>query len=184
MHIIETPLPGVIIIEPKVFGDARGFFMETYNAERYRDAGVKEEFVQDNLSQSRKNILRGLHFQKPMEQGKLVQVLSGEVYDVAIDIRYGSPTFGQWEAVVLNSENKKQFYIPPGFAHGFVVTSEQALFMYKCTDFYNPAGECTIAWDDPELGIPWPVQSPILSSKDSVGCYLKDLSQSELPAYV
>jgi dTDP-4-dehydrorhamnose 3,5-epimerase len=183
MDVTKTALPGVIIIQPKVYGDARGYFMETYSSDRYKEAGITETFVQDNLSQSQQGILRGLHFQKPMEQGKLVQVLVGEVFDVAVDIRYGSATFGQWEAVVLNAENKKQFYVPPGFAHGFVVTSREALFMYKCTDLYNPAGECSIAWNDPDLDIPWPVDSPLLSEKDKNGRLLKDLNKSELPAY-
>lgn len=183
MDIVNTAIPEVKIIQPKVFGDTRGFFMETYSKASYKEAGIEEDFVQDNLSLSRKSILRGLHFQKPMEQGKLVQVLTGEVYDVAVDIRYGSPSFGQWVAVTLSSENKKQFYVPPGFAHGFVVTSEEALFVYKCTDFYNPSGECSIAWNDPDLNIPWPVDSPLLSAKDEQGCLLKDLSESELPVY-
>jgi dTDP-4-dehydrorhamnose 3,5-epimerase len=183
MNIVTTKIPGVIIIEPKVFGDERGFFLETYNAERYRSAGIKENFVQDNLSFSRKGILRGLHYQKPMTQGKLVQVLQGEVYDVAVDIRFGSPTFGQWEAVILSAQNKRQFYLPAGFAHGFVVTSEVALFSYKCTDAYNPEGEYSIAWDDPDLNIPWPISNPQLSEKDKQGRYLKDMTEKELPAY-
>lgn len=183
MDIIDTAIPGVTIIEPAVFGDERGFFMETYHIDRYKEAGIAETFVQDNLSLSRQGILRGLHFQKPMEQGKLVQVLVGEVYDVAVDIRCGSPHFGRWVAATLNAENKKQLYIPAGFAHGFVVTSEQALFMYKCTDLYNPAGECTIAWDDPDLDIPWPCDAPLLSEKDRQGRLLKHLTEAELPAY-
>ena len=183
MDIFETKIPGVVVITPKVFGDDRGFFLETYNEQHYRDAGIAETFVQDNLSFSRKGILRGLHYQKPMSQGKLVQVLEGEVYDVAVDIRFGSPTFGQWEAVTLSAENKKQFFVPPGFAHGFVVTSEVALFSYKCTDFYNPSGEYSIAWNDPELNIPWPVDNPQLSEKDLKGRLLKDMTEAELPAY-
>lgn len=183
MNVIETTIPGVLIIEPKVFGDERGFFMETFNSERYIDAGIPQTFVQDNLSYSRRGILRGLHFQKPMEQGKLVQVLQGEVYDVAVDIRSGSPTFGQWEAATLSADNKRQLYVPPGFAHGFVVTSGTALFSYKCTDLYNPSGETTIAWNDPDLNIPWPVSSPELSEKDSNGIFLKDLPAEKLPSY-
>ena len=183
MNIIKTKIPGLLIIEPKVFGDERGFFLETYNAQRYQELGIKETFVQDNLSFSCKGILRGLHFQKPMEQGKLVQVQQGEVYDVAVDIRVGSPTFGKWEAVVLSEQNKRQFYVPPGFAHGFVVTSATALFSYKCTDFYNPAGEVSIAWNDPQLAIPWPIDSPKLSEKDSHACLLKDIPRENLPSY-
>lgn len=183
MNVIETSIPGVLIIEPKVFGDERGFFMETFNSERYIQAGISETFVQDNLSYSRRGILRGLHVQKPMEQGKLVQVLAGEVYDVAVDIRSGSPTFGQWEAITLSADNKRQFYVPPGFAHGFVVTSDTALFSYKCTELYNPAGESTIAWDDPDLNIPWPVATPELSEKDQNGIRLKDMPTAKLPSY-
>jgi dTDP-4-dehydrorhamnose 3,5-epimerase len=183
MNVIETSIPGLLIIEPKIFGDERGFFLETYNEARYKDAGIKETFVQDNLSFSSKGILRGLHYQKPMEQGKLVQVIAGEVYDVAVDVRAGSPTFGHWEAAILSAENKKQFYVPPGFAHGFVVTSETALFSYKCTDLYNPSGERTIAWDDAELNISWPVESPQLSDKDRNGSRLSDMSADDLPAY-
>lgn len=171
------------MLEPKVFGDERGYFLESYNKNRYQEVGITEEFVQDNLSFSRRGILRGLHYQKPMMQGKLVQVIEGAVYDVAVDIRYGSPTFGQWEAAVLSAENKRQLYVPAGFAHGFVVTSEVALFSYKCTDFYNPTGEYSIAWNDPDLGINWPVEKPILSEKDSTGKRLKDLTEQELPVY-
>ncbi|MFA7553084.1 MAG: dTDP-4-dehydrorhamnose 3,5-epimerase [Spongiibacteraceae bacterium] len=183
MNVIETKIPGLKIIEPKVFGDERGFFLETYNAQRYKEAGIKENFVQDNVSFSSKGILRGLHYQKPMEQGKLVQVLQGEVYDVAVDVRHGSPTFGDWEAVILSDQNKRQFYVPPGFAHGFVVTSEVALFVYKCTDLYNPAGEISIAWNDPDLDIPWPIDTPQLSDKDKAGIRLKHLSEAQLPSY-
>lgn len=183
MNVIETKIPGLIILEPKVFGDDRGFFMETYNRQRYLEVGITEDFVQDNLSFSRKGILRGLHYQKPMAQGKLVQVIEGAVYDVAVDIRTGSPTFGQWEAVELSAENKRQIYVPAGFAHGFVVISEVALFSYKCTDFYNPEGEYSIAWNDPELNIPWPVDHPQLSEKDSQGVLLKDMPRDNLPVY-
>tara|TARA_B110000902_G_scaffold25767_1_gene28110 strand:- start:672 stop:1226 length:555 start_codon:yes stop_codon:yes gene_type:complete len=183
MNVIKTEIPDLIIFEPAVFGDDRGYFLETYNADRYKEAGISENFVQDNLSFSRKGILRGLHYQTPMEQGKLVQVIEGEVYDVAVDIRVGSPTFGAWQSVVLSGLNKRQFYVPPGFAHGFVVTSETALFSYKCTDFYNPAGERSIAWNDPELGIDWPVTDPLVSEKDQRAVLLKDLQKQELPSY-
>ena len=183
MNVIETKIPGLVVLEPKVFGDDRGFFLETYNKDRYIDAGINEEFVQDNLSYSRKGILRGLHYQKPMEQGKLVQVLLGEVYDVAVDVRVGSPTFGDWFGLSLSESNKRQFYVPPGFAHGFVVTSDAALFSYKCTDLYNPEGERSIAWNDPDLGIEWPVEAPQLSAKDTVGGRLRDFADKDLPVY-
>ena len=183
MNIKETTIPGLVIIEPAVFGDDRGFFLETYNVERYQKAGINEIFVQDNLSFSKKGTLRGLHFQIPMQQGKLVQVIQGEVYDVGVDIRVGSPTFGQWEAVTLSGENKRQFYVPPGFAHGFVVISETALFSYKCTDLYNPDGEYSLSWDDPDLNIPWPERAPQLSTKDQQGRKLKDFTEQELPHY-
>ena len=183
MKVIETSIDGLLIIEPVVYGDNRGFFLETYNAARYREMGIVAEFVQDNLSRSRRGVLRGLHFQKPMEQGKLVQVLEGVVYDVAVDVRCGSPTFGKWEAVELSENNKRQFYIPPGFAHGFLVLSESALFNYKCTDFYNPQGECSIAWNDPLLSIPWPEDVPELSEKDMKGRNLMAFSDEELPVY-
>ncbi|MBL8443853.1 MAG: dTDP-4-dehydrorhamnose 3,5-epimerase [Zoogloeaceae bacterium] len=183
MQIIPSRLAGALIIEPRVFGDARGFFMETWNAARYAEAGITAEFVQDNLSFSRRGVLRGLHFQKPNPQGKLVYVLAGEVFDVAVDIRVGSPTFGQWESVVLSSENRRQFYVPPGFAHGFCVTSETALFAYKCTDLYNPAAEGSVLWNDPDLAIPWPVSAPELSAKDKVGVRLKDFSRDRLPLF-
>lgn len=183
MQIIPSRLAGALIIEPRVFGDARGFFMETWNAARYAEAGIALDFVQDNLSFSRRGVLRGLHFQKPNPQGKLVYVLAGEVFDVAVDIRVGSPTFGQWESVVLSSENRRQFYVPPGFAHGFCVTSETALFAYKCTDLYNPAAEGSVLWDDPDLAIPWPVSDPELSAKDKVGVRLKDFPRDRLPLF-
>ena len=184
MKVIETRLPGVLIIEPKVFGDERGFFMESWHQARYEVAGIVEPFVQDNLSFSRRGVLRGLHFQNPKPQGKLVSVLQGEVFDVAVDIRAGSPTFGQWEAVLLSAENKRQFYVPPGFAHGFCVTSETALFAYKCTDLYEPAAEGCVRWDDPALGIPWPVAAPTVSAKDAAGMALADYPRDQLPQYV
>jgi len=183
MQIHETALPGVLIIEPKVFGDQRGFFMETWNQGGYAAAGLPETFVQDNLSRSRKGVLRGLHFQKPNPQGKLVYVLQGEVFDVAVDIRLGSPTFGQWASAVLSADNKRQFYIPPGFAHGFCVTSDTALFAYKCNDKYNPQAEGSVLWNDPDLGIPWPISDPELSGKDAQGTRLADIQMSRLPHY-
>jgi dTDP-4-dehydrorhamnose 3,5-epimerase len=180
MNVISCPLPGLLIFEPKVFGDARGFFMETWNLRRYQEAGLNANFVQDNLSFSRRGILRGLHFQNPNPQGKLLQVLQGEVFDVAVDIRRGSPTFGKWHGLVLSAENKRQFYVPPGFAHGFLVLSETALFNYKCTNFYAPKDEMAIRWDDPDVGIEWPVREPTLSEKDAKGLRLKDVPAEKL----
>ena len=183
MNVIETKLPGMMIIEPRVFGDARGYFMESFQAERYAEAGIAGPFVQDNLSFSRQGILRGLHVQNPRPQGKLVQVLQGEVFDVAVDIRVGSPTFGLWEGVVLSAENARQLYVPPGFAHGFVVTSETALFAYKCTDYYLPQSELSIIWDDPDIGIRWPLNDPQLSVKDAAGVRLASVALERLPKY-
>jgi dTDP-4-dehydrorhamnose 3,5-epimerase len=184
LKIIETKIPGAIILEPKVFGDERGFFMETWNQARYEEAGLLARFVQDNLSFSQRGVLRGLHFQNPDQQGKLVQVLQGEVFDVAVDIRVGSPTFGEWEAVLLSSENKRQFYVPEGCAHGFLVTGEQALFSYKCTAKYNPSAEGYVLWNDPEIGIEWPTEaSPTLSGKDQAAPPLSEVSAELLPQY-
>lgn len=183
MHITETSLPGVRLIEPKVFGDERGFFTEIWNQARYAEIGITEQFVQDNLSFSRRGVLRGLHFQNPNAQGKLVYVLQGEVFDVAVDIRLGSPTFGKTAVAMLSSENKRQFYIPPGFAHGFCVTSETALFAYKCTELYDPKCEGSILWNDPALGIQWPVDSPDLSLKDRSALTLAEFPRDRLPVY-
>jgi len=180
MNLIQCRLPGLLIIEPKVFGDARGFFMETWNQQRYRQAGLDATFVQDNLSFSRRGALRGLHFQNPAPQGKLLSVLEGEVFDVAVDLRRGSPTFGKWEATVLSSQNKRQFFVPAGFAHGFLVLSEEAMFYYKCTEFYSPKDEMTIRWDDPEIGIEWPDKKPILSEKDARGLRLREVPKERL----
>jgi len=183
LRIIYTEIPGVLIIEPKVFGDQRGFFMETWNQVSYAAVGITATFVQDNLSFSRKGVLRGLHFQKPDTQGKLVYVLQGEVFDVAVDIRHGSPTFGKSVNVTLSADNKRQLYIPPGFAHGFCVTSETALFAYKCTEKYNPQAEATILWNDPSLNIQWPIMNPEISEKDARGIKLADFSKDKLPCY-
>jgi dTDP-4-dehydrorhamnose 3,5-epimerase len=183
MNVTETALPGVLLVEPTVFGDARGFFMESYSARRYAGAGIPAPFVQDNLSLSTRGVLRGLHFQHPHGQGKLVHVLLGEVFDVAVDVRLGSPTFGKWVGEYLSSENKRQLYIPPGFAHGFLVTSDEALFAYKCTEYYDPAVERTIRWDDPRIGIAWPTESPILSDKDRGASLLGALAQDSLPRH-
>ena len=178
MRVIRTKLNDCVIIEPKVFGDERGFFLETFQADRYADlAGITLNFVQDNHSRSSKGVLRGLHFQKNKPQGKLVRVVKGEVYDVAVDIRQGSPTFGQWEAVILSEENKKQFWVPPGFAHGFLVLSDTTDFEYKCTDYYDPLDEGSILWNDPELKIPWPIDNPNLSAKDESAQTLSVLSR-------
>jgi len=184
MKIKQTNLEGVLLIEPKVFGDARGFFLETYNKERYMDAGFPDvEFVQDNHSRSSKGVLRGLHFQGNHPQGKLVQVATGSVFDVAVDIRIGSPTFGQWYGCVLSEENHHQLWVPPKFAHGFCVLSDTADFVYKCTDYYNPSDEGGVLWSDPEIGIDWPIETPLLSEKDKVYEYLSHMSESSLPSY-
>jgi dTDP-4-dehydrorhamnose 3,5-epimerase len=183
MNRIDTNLEGVWIFEPKVFGDARGFFMETWNQARYAEAGLDVNFVQDNVSRSSQGVLRGLHFQNPNGQGKLVQILEGEVVDVAVDIRVGSPTFGQSAAVILSDTNFRQFYIPPGFAHGFCVLSETAIFAYKCTDFYNPSTEGGVLWNDPDLDIRWTIENPLLSEKDKANPRLKDIPPDKLPRY-
>ena len=180
MKVLTCDISGLLIIEPKVFGDARGFFLETWNLLRYREAGIGEDFVQDNVSFSRRGILRGLHFQNPNPQGKLLQVLQGEVFDVAVDIRRSSRTFGKWHGLVLNAENKRQFYVPPGFAHGFAVLSETALFHYKCTEFYSPADETAIRWDDPDIVIEWPLNEPLLSERDAKGLRLRDVPPERL----
>jgi dTDP-4-dehydrorhamnose 3,5-epimerase len=183
MKITQTKLPGVLVIEPDVFGDARGFFLETFSSKRYVEAGLKLPFVQDNVSFSTKGILRGLHFQNPNAQGKLVQALSGEVFDVAVDIRVGSPSFGQWFGEKLSAENHKQMYVPPGFAHGFCVLSDTALFSYKCTDYYSQAAEGGIIWNDPDIGIAWPVREPQLSKKDAACTPLRNIPKEGLPKY-
>jgi dTDP-4-dehydrorhamnose 3,5-epimerase len=168
MKVLKTNLSGCVIIEPDVFTDDRGFFLESFQANRYCElAGITMPFVQDNHSCSSKDVLRGLHFQKTRPQGKLVRVVRGEVFDVALDIRKDSPTFGHWEAITLSSDNKKQFWVPPGLAHGFLVLSETAEFEYKCTDYYDPSDEGVIAWNDPSLDIPWPTMNPVTSKKDS-----------------
>ena len=178
MNVIKTKLEGCVIIEPKVFGDERGFFLETFQSERYADlAGITLPFVQDNHSRSSKGVLRGLHFQKTKPQGKLVRVVRGAVFDVAVDLRKSSKTFGQWEGVELSEENKKQFWIPPGYAHGFVVLSETVDFEYKCTDYYDSSDEGSILWSDPALDISWPVDNPILSDKDASAKRLADLKR-------
>ncbi|MGA1865419.1 MAG: dTDP-4-dehydrorhamnose 3,5-epimerase [bacterium] len=176
--IPSEKLPGVIIIEPEIFEDSRGFFMEVYHHEKYRHAGIKEHFVQDNRAGSKKNTIRGLHYQIENAQGKLVLVLAGKIYDVAVDIRRNSPTFGKWLGMILSDENKTSLYIPPGFAHGYCVLSDKAEVLYKCTDLYAPQYERCIRWDDPALAIEWPVKEPILSGKDKNAPYLKDADLS------
>lgn len=183
MNVIPTDLDGVIIIEPEVFGDQRGFFFESYHHHRYAEAGIEDAFVQDNISFSLRNTLRGLHYQYPRAQAKLVQVLKGKIFDVIVDIRYGSPTFGRWTGAVLSFENKRQLYVPAGFAHGFCVLSETALFHYKCSDVYTPENEGGIYWDDPQLGIDWPLRSPTLSDRDQKLQRLCDVNPRYLPAY-
>jgi dTDP-4-dehydrorhamnose 3,5-epimerase len=177
MEFLPTTIPDVIVIQPKVFGDERGFFMETYQSQRFAAAGIPTNFVQDNHSRSRQGTLRGLHYQTKQTQGKLFRVIVGEVYDVAVDIRRSSPTYGKWFGVVLSAENKKQVWVPAGFAHGFYVMSEFAEVTYKTTDFYAPQWERSILWSDPALGITWPIpvgQAPLLSSKDEQGKLLAD----------
>ncbi|MFP5595097.1 dTDP-4-dehydrorhamnose 3,5-epimerase [Kluyvera sp. 142486] len=176
MKVIDTIIQDVKIIEPKVFGDERGFFLETYEKKRYQEMlNIDLDFVQDNHSRSAKNVLRGLHFQKEKPQGKLVRVVSGTVFDVAVDIRPESPTFGKWVGVLLSSENKSQLWIPPGLAHGFCVISDTADFEYKCTDYYYPEYEGCLSWNDPSVGITWPIDKPQLSAKDLNGCSLMNL---------
>jgi dTDP-4-dehydrorhamnose 3,5-epimerase len=182
MNITRAAIPDLLIIEPKVFGDSRGFFMELYQAERYPEAGISHRFVQDNLSRSVKGTLRGLHLQNPNPQGKLVTVLRGSVLDVAVDLRVDSPTFGRHVAVALDDESRRQVWVPRGFAHGFVVLSESADFFYKCDELYSPADELVLKWDDPALGIDWGITSPLLSKRDAEGRMLSQL-EGLLPHY-
>ncbi|MGE5466878.1 MAG: dTDP-4-dehydrorhamnose 3,5-epimerase [Ignavibacteria bacterium] len=177
MKIVETDLPGVLLIEPKVFGDERGFFFESWNRRTFADLGIDADFVQDNHSRSVKNVLRGLHYQIENAQGKLVRAIAGEIFDVAVDLRRSSPTFGKWTAFTLSAENKRMAWIPPGFAHGFCVVSDTAEFLYKVTDYWSPAHERTLVWNDPALAIPWPLAgAPILAAKDAAG---KPLAEAE-----
>lgn len=182
MKVTETALPGVLLIEPDVFRDQRGLFWESYHAERYAKFGVPAQFVQDNWSRSVRNTLRGLHYQLRRPQGKLVWVTRGEVFDVAVDLRRSSPTFGRWLGVALSGDNPRQLYIPPGFAHGFCVMSEVADFAYKCTDIYVPGDERGLHWNDPALGIQWPIAEPLLSAKDSDFPTLKNAAPQDLPS--
>jgi len=181
--ISESSLPGVFVIEPKLFGDKRGFFLETFRANVYEVHGIPTQFMQDNHSRSSRGVLRGLHYQMTQPQGKLVRVATGAVFDVAVDVRKGSPNFGQWFGAELNEDNMKMMYVPPGFAHGFVVLSETADFIYKCTDYYHPESEQGIAWDDPDIGIDWPISEVMLSEKDKLNPRLKDQNPDLLPQY-
>ena len=183
MKVSETTLSGVLLIEPNTFIDDRGFFLETYHAGRYAEAGIAEPFLQDNQSFSKAHVLRGLHLQFPIAQGKLIYVVQGEVFDVAVDVRVGSPTFAQWMGASLSSENRRQVYIPEGFAHGFCVVSETALVAYKCTDIYRPEMETAILWSDPDIGIDWPIDQPVISPKDAAAACLKDINEQRLPRY-
>ena len=179
MQIITTPIPDVLVLEPRVFGDERGFFFESWNQREFARLGLPTHFVQDNHSKSARGILRGLHYQTQQVQGKLVRVVAGEVFDVAVDMRRGSPTLGRWAGALLSAANRRMMWIPPGFAHGFYVTADSAEFVYKCTDFYAPEHEVALRWDDPAIGIPWPLvdgQPPLLSAKDAAG-----LSFAEAP---
>ncbi|MDX1570971.1 MAG: dTDP-4-dehydrorhamnose 3,5-epimerase [Xanthomonadales bacterium] len=181
MQVTELEIPGLLLFEPQVFGDDRGYFMETWNAERYRKAGLDVEFVQTNVSRSARGVLRGLHFQNPNPQGKLVYVLEGEVWDVAVDIRRGSPDFGRWAGATLSKENHHQLYVPPGFAHGFCVMSDYALFGYHCTTVYHGPADSAVRWDDPAIGIEWPLENPSLSAKDAAAPLLAELDPERLP---
>ena len=183
MKVIESGLPGCLVLEPQVFGDERGFFYESFNQDKLGAAGLSPHFVQGNVSRSTRGVLRGLHFQNPKGQGKLVSVLEGEVWDVAVDVRRGSPQFGRWTGVLLSAENKRHFWIPEGFAHGFVALSEQALFTYLCTATYDRDADAGIRWDDPALGIEWPIAAPSLSHKDARLPTLADLPPERLPLY-
>jgi dTDP-4-dehydrorhamnose 3,5-epimerase len=182
VEVVHTDLPGVVVVQPDVFRDARGFFLETYHADRYRAAGIAEAFVQDNHSRSVRGTLRGLHLQLGRMQSKLVRAIEGEIYDVAVDVRVGSPTFGKWVGVTLSAENFKQCFIPAGFAHGFVVISETAQVEYKCSNAYDPKAEIGIAWDDPDIGIRWPVSEPLLSARDRSQPRLSEI-RDRLPVF-
>jgi dTDP-4-dehydrorhamnose 3,5-epimerase len=183
LTVTPTSIAGVLTIQPTVFGDARGYFFESWHAERYTAVGLPEGFVQDNVSRSARGTLRGLHLQEPNAQGKLVQVLDGEVFDVAVDLRIGSDTFGKWEGFRLSEANRCQVYLPAGIAHGFCVLSDSALFCYKCTDYYHRESELGVAWNDPELAIAWPVEQPTLSAKDAAAPRLAEIPRERLPRW-
>ena len=181
MKVRELEVPGVLLIEPEHHTDTRGLFFELWQRERYRDAGLADRFVQDNVSHSRKGVLRGLHFQHPGAQGKLVTALRGAIFDVGVDVRHDSPTFGQWVHATLDEDNGHQLYLPPGFAHGFQALTDGAIVSYKCTAAYDAASERAVRWDDPELGIPWPISGPVLSEKDRCAGALSSFEEVELP---
>jgi len=184
MKIVKTDLPGCVVIEPSVFADGRGVFFESWNAERFSEHQLPTRFVQSNVSISSRGILRGLHYQWPRPQGKLVSVLEGEVYDVAVDVRRGSPTFGRWQAVILSADNHRQFWIPEGFAHGFAVLSERAIFHYLCTDVYVREHDAGVRWNDAGIAIDWPLAAPVLSAKDAAAPMLADIAPERLPVYL
>lgn len=184
MKRIYTSLPGVLLIEPNIFSDSRGFFFESYHQGKFKELGILDDFVQDNHSKSIKGTLRGLHYQLQYPQSKLCRVIQGEVLDVVVDVRYGSPTFGKWISVILTAESKCQLYVPKGFAHGFLVLSETAEFLYKCDNFYHPEDEQGVAWNDPDIGINWNIQNPILSKKDLQNLSLKNLPRTCLPKHI
>jgi dTDP-4-dehydrorhamnose 3,5-epimerase len=183
MKVIPTDLPGCLIIEPRVFGDERGFFYESWNRPRFVEHGLDMQFVQSNVSVSERGVLRGLHYQWPNPQGKLVSVVEGEVYDVAVDIRVGSPTFGHWAAAILSAENKRHFWVPEGFAHGFAVLSENATFFYQCTALYDRATDAGIRWNDGRIAVDWPIAQPVLSDKDQKTPFLDEIAREKLPTY-
>jgi len=183
MKTIPSSLPGALIIEPRVFGDARGFFYESYHSEKFAQAGINAHFVQSNVSRSTRGVLRGLHYQWPHPQGKLVSVLEGEVYDVAVDIRHGSPTFGQWTGVMLTAENHRHFWVPEGFAHGFCVLSDAAVFTYQCSALYDASADRAVRWDDAAIGVDWPISVPLLSEKDMRAPLLADVPRDLLPSF-
>ena len=183
MRIVQTTLPGCVVIEPAVHGDSRGYFYESFHAQKFADAGLDLRFVQTNVSRSARGVLRGLHYQWPNPQGKLVSVVEGEVYDVAVDIRHGSPTFGRWAAAILSAENKRHFWVPEGFAHGFVVLSDDATFVYQCTALYDRDADSGIRWNDGEIAVDWPVAQPLLSDKDQRAPFLTEIAREKLPAY-
>ena len=183
MRIVQTALPGCVVIEPAVHGDSRGYFYESFHAQKFAEAGLDLRFVQTNVSRSARGVLRGLHYQWPNPQGKLVSVVEGEVYDVAVDIRHGSPTFGRWAAAILSAENKRHFWVPEGFAHGFVVLSDDATFVYQCTALYDRDADSGIRWNDGEIAVDWPVAQPLLSDKDQRAPFLAEIAREKLPAY-
>jgi dTDP-4-dehydrorhamnose 3,5-epimerase len=184
MEVVETKIPGVLLFKPKVFGDQRGWFMETWQSDRYASLGIPQQFVQDNMAYSEQGVLRGLHIQNPFGQGKLVQAIKGEVFDVAVDVRKGSPWFGQWVGAHLTESNHHQFYVPVGFAHGYLVLSKEAIFAYKCTDYYHPETQFSVRWDDPEIAIEWPAGlDPLLAAKDRDAPLLSQIAEDTLPRY-